>query len=109
MVASVPDAGPFFAISTYIEPISGCTALGFRETGFRGQRQRRQNEPSNPSGLRQRPCGHAINSSTCWIVSASLAPEPVLANEMRFARATNPKLSFEIMAVPRGVELPTFG
>ena len=30
-------------------------------------------------------------------------------NKVRFARATNRKFIFDFMAVPRGVEPPTFG
>src|SRR5664280_3897574 len=38
-----------------------------------------------------------------------VAPEAYFANKVRFARATNRKFLFDFMAVPRGVEPPTFG
>ena len=45
LVPPAPDTWPHLSITTSIEPVSDNSGLCFRETEFRGQRQRRRNSP----------------------------------------------------------------
>ena len=54
MVSPAPDARLHPSVSFTIEPVSARDSLYFRETGFRGQRQRRRNSrPNSPIPLRR--------------------------------------------------------
>jgi hypothetical protein len=63
------------------------------------------------AGRRPRRCDHLLlrRTSAEQDVLTRVAPEAKFANKAGLVGATNPKLPFDIMAVPRGVEPPTFG
>ena len=126
MVPPAPSAWPHLPINTSIEPVSAWSRLCCRETGFRGQRQKRRNGLPIPVTHLQRQTGRGIrrqigairrisgnlgsNGTAWWRTQSQSNPSPLPNSLLTGKRTGNsskleslPRQRPQIMALAKGL------